>query len=52
MNILQNDKNEILNFKREKKEKDIEKMKFCIITCYKSQRSRNQLLMFTLENKY
>lgn len=51
MNTLKKEQ-EILNFEREKKEKNIEKMKFCIISCYKSQMSRNQLLMFTLENKY
>ena len=34
------------------RERDIEKMKFCIISCYKSQLSRTRLLMFTLENKY
>lgn len=41
-----------ITFETEKREKDIEKMKFCIISCYKSQMSRNRLLMFALENKY
>ncbi len=35
----------------EKKEHEIEKMKFCIISCYKSQMSRNRLLMFALDVK-
>ena len=34
------------------REKTISKMKFCIISCYKSQMSKNRLLMFALENKY
>lgn len=29
--------------------KNLEKIKFCIISCHKSQLSRNRLLMFTLE---
>ena len=29
--------------------KDLEKIKFCIISCHKSQLSRNRLLMFALE---
>ena len=43
---------EKLNFENENREKEIEKMKFCIISCYKSQLSRNRLLMFALEIKY
>ena len=31
------------------KEKKIAKMKFCIISCYKSQMSKNRLLMFAFE---
>lgn len=34
------------------REKEISKIKFCIISCYKSQLSKNRLLMFALENKY
>lgn len=36
----------------EEKEKNIEKMKFCIISCHKSQLSKSRLLMFALENRY
>ena len=31
-------------------ERKIEIIKFCIITSFKSQQSRNNLLMFTLDN--
>ena len=36
----------------EEKEKNIEKMKFCIISCHKSHLSKSRLLMFALENRY
>ena len=31
-------------------EKKIERIKFCIIASFKTQQSRNNLLMFTLDN--
>ena len=31
-------------------ERNVEKIKFCIISSFKSQMSRNNLLMFTLDN--
>lgn len=34
----------------ENREKYIEKMRFCIISCYKSQISKNNLMLFTLDN--
>lgn len=39
------------NIEAKTKEK-LEKMKFCIISCHKSQASRAKLLMFALENRY
>ena len=39
-----------LHFEIENKERKLDKLKFCIISCHKSQMSRNQLLLFTLEN--
>ena len=31
------------------RQKNLEKIKFCIISCHKNQLIRNKLLMFTLE---
>lgn len=41
-------KNKIV-LETEKREKHIEKMKFCIISCCKSQMSKNNLMLFTLD---
>lgn len=38
------------SLKSDETERKIERLKFCIITSFKSQRSRNNLLMFTLDN--
>lgn len=34
----------------ENREKYIEKIRFCIISCCKSQISKNNLILFTLDN--
>ena len=46
--VLKND----LSFDLEQKQREIEKMKFCIVSCYKSQMSRSRLLMFTLDTNF
>lgn len=42
-------KNKIV-LETENREKYIEKMKFCIISCHKSQLSKNNLILFTLSS--
>ena len=46
----QNYKILIEELENEAKEHKIEKMKFCIVSCYKNQMIKNKLLMFTLDN--
>lgn len=43
--ILKQSENELSNVERK-----IERIKFCIISTFKSQQSRNNLLLFTLDN--
>ena len=45
-------KNEILDFDTlTEKEKTLQKMKFCIISCHKSQMSKARLTLFALEKR-
>ena len=48
---LANKKSTELAYETSEREKNIQKMKFCIISTHKSQLYRNSLLMFTLDNK-